>query len=144
MSAKSLFFPRHIVVLWLAYTGASLLHFVHNAEYIALYPGMPTWLTREQVYGAWWGVASVGVVGVALACSGWRLLGTLCLVAYGALGLDGLAHYALALCSQHTWTMNATIWTEVAAGVALALGSARMVGTQLAQRHMKMGARSSA
>ena len=43
------------------------------------------------------------------------------LVVYGALGLDGLGHYALALCSEHTWTMNFTIWSEVASGLALSL-----------------------
>jgi len=35
--------------------------------------------------------------------------------------MDGLSHYALALCSQHTLVMNFTIWFEVLAGVILAI-----------------------
>jgi hypothetical protein len=47
------------------YTLASLTHFSHNAEFIALYPGLPTWMTRESVYLAWLGVASVGLLALA-------------------------------------------------------------------------------
>ena len=43
---------------------------------------------------------------------------------YGALGLAGLAHYTLALCSEHTLVANLTIWSEVAAGLLLLLASA--------------------
>ncbi len=39
---------------------------------------------------------------------------------YGLMGLDGLGHYWLALCVEHTFAMNATIWAEAATGVALA------------------------
>jgi hypothetical protein len=106
---------------------ASLVHFTHNAEYIAFYPNMPAWLTREKVYLAWLAVASVGAAGLAFLLVGWRTVSALCLVAYGALGLDGLGHYALALCSQHTLAMNFTIWFEVLAGAALAVCSAWFV-----------------
>jgi len=47
----------------------------------------------------------------------------LVLAAYGALGLDGLLHYTLELCSEHTGMMNLTIWTEALAGVALAVAA---------------------
>jgi hypothetical protein len=40
---------------------------------------------------------------------------------YGALGLDGLAHYTLGLCSEHTWLANLTIWAEALSGSALAI-----------------------
>lgn len=49
------------------YTLASLTHFAHNAEYIALYPGLPVWMTRESVYLAWLAVAAVG--GLSLIAS---------------------------------------------------------------------------
>jgi hypothetical protein len=42
------------------YFVASLAHFAHNAEFIALYPNMPSWLTREQVYLAWIGITGIG------------------------------------------------------------------------------------
>lgn len=103
------------------YTAASLVHFAHNAEYIAFYPGMPSWLTREYVYLAWLAVASVGALGWLLIRVKRPGLGLLVLGAYGALGLDGLAHYTLALCSEHTFAANLTIWAEASAGLALLL-----------------------
>jgi len=39
-------------LLFALYTLASLTHFAHNAEYIAFYPGLPVWMTRESVYPA--------------------------------------------------------------------------------------------
>jgi hypothetical protein len=112
--------PARVMLLAGLYLLASLAHFTHNAEYIAFYPNMPRWLTREQVYLVWLAITAVGVAGFALLRFGQRLAGLACLAVWGALGLDGLGHYALALCSEHTWTMNATIWSEAAAGVALA------------------------
>jgi hypothetical protein len=114
-------FPKHVWVLLTLYGLASLMHFAHNAEYIAFYPNMPVWLTRENVYLAWLAVTSVGVLAVVFASAGWRAAAALLLVVYGAFGLDGLGHYWLALCSQHTLTMNVTIWAEALAGVALAI-----------------------
>jgi hypothetical protein len=113
-------FPRHVWVLALLYGIASLIHFTHNAEYIAFYPNMPASITRETVYLAWLAITSVGVVGVLLSLFGWRIVAALCLIVYGALGLDGLGHYMLALCSEHTLVMNVTIWFEVVTGVLLA------------------------
>jgi hypothetical protein len=112
-------FPRSLWLLVAVYTVASLAHFAHNAEYIAFYPNMPAWITRETVYQAWLGVAAVGAVGVLLGLMGWPVVGAVVVAAYGALGLDGLAHYSLALCSEHTLSANLTIWLEVIAGVAL-------------------------
>jgi hypothetical protein len=114
-------FPKHVWALLALYFAASLLHFSHNAEYIAFYPNMPRGLSRETVYLAWLAFTSAGVAAILLSRFGWRVAGALCLAAYGALGLDGLGHYALALCSQHTLAMNLTIWFEVASGAALAL-----------------------
>ena len=115
--------PRHVTTLLATYFAASLLHFAHNAEFIAFYPNMPAWLTRENVYLAWLAVTSVGVAGVVAARFGLGALGALLVGAYGALGLDGLAHYSLALCSEHTLAANLTIWFEAAAGLLLAVAS---------------------
>ena len=122
--------PAHIWILVALYCAASLIHFTHNAEYIAFYPNMPAWLTREKVYIAWLAVTSVGAIGAACAAFGWRIAAALGLAVYGCLGLDGLGHYALALCSQHTFAMNFTIWFEVIAGLTLAA----VCGWYVAQR----------
>lgn len=111
---------RALPVLVAAYFAASIAHFAHNAEYIASYPNMPHWLMREHVYAVWAAITAVGLLGLGLLRLGWGVLGALVLAAYGAMGLDGLGHYALELCSQHTLAMNATIWAEAASGVALA------------------------
>jgi hypothetical protein len=121
-------FPKHVWALLVAYFVASLMHFVHNAEFIAVYPNLPAWLTREKVYLAWLAVSSLGVAGLIVSRLGLRALGALFVGAYGAFGLDGLGHYTLALCSEHTLATNLTIWFEVIAGLMLALASALLLG----------------
>ena len=116
--------PKHIWALLAAYFVATLAHFAHNAEFIAFYPGMPAWLTREKVYLAWLAIASVGVAGLVASRFGWSALGALLLGAYGALGLDALQHYTLALCSEHPLVANVTIWSEAITGVALMIACA--------------------
>jgi hypothetical protein len=119
--------------LWLlvaAYFVASLAHFAHNAEYIAFYPGMPGWLTREKVYLAWFAITAVGAIGLVALKARFKALGALLVATYGGLGLDGLAHYTLALCSEHTLATNITIWSEAVLGLCLLL-----VFTVLAHRH---------
>jgi hypothetical protein len=83
--------PLHLWTLLAIYCLASTLHFAHNAEFIALYPNLPAWLTREQVYLAWLAVTAVGVLGLALRWLGWGRAAAVALLAYGALGLYGLA-----------------------------------------------------
>ena len=119
--------PRHLSWLVAVYGLASLAHFTHNAEYIALYPNMPPWLSREDVYLAWLAVSAVGIAGGLMWTSGWRVAAVLALGTYGALGLKGLAHYTLASCSEHTLVMNLTIWFEAIAGSALAVAAVRHV-----------------
>ena len=118
-------------MLLAAYFAASLAHFTHNAEFIAFYPNMPAWLTPEKVYLAWLAISSVGVAGLVAWKFGLGSLGGLLLGAYGALGLDGLQHYTLALCSEHTLAANVTIWLEAAAGLALAAACALQVNIHL-------------
>lgn len=115
--------PAGVWLLASLYFAASLAHFVHNGAYIALYPAMPSWITSPTVYAAWLGVTSVGVVGLVAIRIGFVAAGLLLLGCYGALGLDGLGHYALALCSEHTLGANLTIWAEVISGLALLLVS---------------------
>jgi hypothetical protein len=119
----SLHLPSHVWPLLALYGVASLVHFSHNAEYIAFYPNMPTWLTKEKVYLAWLAITGVGIIGATLVAAGWHTTAALFFAAYGAFGLDGLAHYTLALCSEHTLAMNFTIWFEAAAGVTLAVST---------------------
>lgn len=106
--------------LFSLYTLASLAHFSHNAEYIAFYPGIPVWMTRESVYLAWLAVAGVGLLAIAATWRGWGRVAAVLLMVYGLLGADGLLHYTLALCSEHTLATNLTIWAEVVLGVSLA------------------------
>jgi hypothetical protein len=111
--------PKYFWALYAVYSVASLTHFVHNAEFISFYPNMPKWITRETVYLAWLGIGFLGLAGLLM----WRFklfaLGMLCMGAYGALGIDGLAHYTLALCGEHTLATNFTIWFEVITGFVL-------------------------
>ncbi len=132
MSHSSL--PKHIQGLLLVFFVANLTHFAHNAEYIAYYPGMPSWLTREQVYLAWVAGASVGLSGLLVYRTKFKVLGLVLVAAYGALGIDGLAHYTLALCSDHTLATNVTIWSEVLAGLSLLLASAVLIGRNISMR----------
>ncbi|MEI7784311.1 MAG: hypothetical protein WCK08_08010 [Betaproteobacteria bacterium] len=124
-SGRSL--PSGLWFLYGLYTLASLSHYVHNAEFIFLYPGLPGWMDRETVYWAWLVVAGVGLAGLGLLSRGWTLCGALVLAVYGALGLDGFLHYRLGPCSDHTWLANLTIFAEGLTGSALAL--AVLVGT---------------
>lgn len=125
--------PRHVSALLLVYFAASLAHFVHNAEYIAFYPNMPGWLTREKVYLAWLGITCIGVAGLAVLRLGLHAVGAFLVSVYGAFGLDGLAHYTLALCSEHTLATNITIWSEAIAGFLLMLASALWLGRRLSR-----------
>lgn len=103
--------PKYVWVLVPTYFAASLAYFTHNAEYIAFYPSMPGWLIREYVYLSW----------LAATC-------------IGALGLDGLAHYTLALCSEHTFATDATIWSEAISGLLLLLVSAVLFSRSMRAR----------
>lgn len=98
----------------------SLVHFVHNAEFLADYPNLPGSWSRGDVYGAWVLITSVGLVGWLLVSRGDAITGLVLLGAYGAMGLDSLGHYVLAPFASHTGGMNATILAEViAAGLVL-------------------------
>ena len=106
----------------LLYVAASLLHFVHNAEYLGDYPNLPAWLGRADVYLAWLALAALGGAGWILYRIGRRLAGLLLIGAYAVFGFDGLLHYTRAPLAAHTPAMNFTIWFEVAAAALLLVG----------------------
>lgn len=122
---------ERLLVLMLAYGTATLLHFVHNAEFLADYPNMPGWLSRAGVYVAWVGLTLIGALGWFLVSRGSRLTGLLLVAAYAALGLDSLGHYMLAPMSAHTMTMNFTILLDVTAATLLLIESARLMARQM-------------
>jgi hypothetical protein len=111
---------RALLILFLVYAGASLLHYAHNAEFLADYPNMPAWLSRTKVYAAWLGITTIGLIGYLFIRGGYRLAGLSMVAVYAAVGFDGLGHYSLAPLTAHTPMMNLTIWLE-AAGAALLL-----------------------
>jgi hypothetical protein len=123
--------PRYLFVLLAVYCGASLIHFVHNAELISEYPNLPVWLTRAKVYLAWFAITFVGIAGILLLKWGFRRLGLLLIAGYAALGFDGLGHYSLAPVSAHTLTMNATIWFEVVAAAGLLTATVALMLSRL-------------
>jgi len=93
----------------------SLVHFMHNAEYLSVYPNLPAWLSRSQIYGVWCGITMLGLAGYTLYRRGRALSGLSLLVVYTLLGFDGLVHYQRAPFAAHSAAMNLTIWSEVAA-----------------------------
>ena len=127
--------PRALLMLLLAYGAASLFHHVHNAEFLPQYPNMPAWLSRAQVYAAWFGVTLVGVVGYLLVRRGYQLAGLFVIAGYAALGFDGIGHYSVAPLSAHTVTMNLTIGLEVTTALLLLIAVAGFLAKQMRQRH---------
>ena len=111
--------PGYLLVLLAIYCAASLVHFIHNAEFISAYPNLPAWLARSEVYVSWLVVTSVGVAGLVFLTFGLRTPGYVLIAVYAALGFAGLDHYSLAPMSAHTPAMNATIWFEVVAAATL-------------------------
>jgi hypothetical protein len=111
--------PNYLFVVLVIYCGASLLHFVHNAEFLDDYPNLPDWLSRSLVYMAWLAVTTLGALGIVLVKLGFRLYGLLLIAVYAGQGFAGLDHYWVAPLAAHSFGMNASIWLEVAAASAL-------------------------
>jgi hypothetical protein len=110
---------RTLLACLLAFAAASLLHHVHNAEFLHDYPNLPASLSRGRVYAAWLGEVAIGGAGWLLFRRNYRKLGLGAMGLYALLGFGGLAHYALAPVSAHSFAMNATIWLEVATATLL-------------------------
>jgi hypothetical protein len=115
---------RRMPWLLALYAAAALLHFAHNAEFLAHYPNLPASWTRADVYLAWCGVTAVGLLGYLLFRGGYRRIGLTLLAAYGTLGFGGLLHYTRASITLHSAAMNFTIWAEVAAAAVFLLNVA--------------------
>lgn len=111
-SINRLLAPGGMLIILILHGAASLFHFVHNAVFIEHYPNLPGWITVTGVYSTWICIASVGFTGYLLNRYGKPVFGLVAVLVYGAFGLDGLAHYALAPVSAHTLTMNVTILLE--------------------------------
>ncbi len=118
--------PTSIIALLAIYLTASLIHFIHNAEFLQKYPNLPPSWTRAGVYFAWLGMTLVGALGYVLLNRGHPRAGLLFLGIYAALGLESLGHYAFAPMAAHTISMNVTIVMEVAAASALLAGVVRL------------------
>lgn len=123
-----------LLIILLAYCSASLFHFVHNAVYIEEYPNLPAWISVAGIYLTWLGITAIGIIGYWLLRSGKRLIGLLTLGVYGAIGLDGLAHYSLAPISAHTFTMNLSIWSEAVTAVVVLITVTVMLVNHLKAR----------
>ncbi len=108
MQAKTTLF-----MLLLLFCACSLIHFVHNAEYVADYPNLPRTWSRMLVYQAWLGMTAIGLTGWLFYSRGYRIVGLLILAVYACFGLDSLGHYLLAPMGAHTMAMNSTILLEV-------------------------------
>ena len=123
-----------LLILLLIYGTASLIHFIHNAEFLSDYPSLPTSWTRIGVYFAWVGLTIVGVFGWILANSRYHIVGLLILAIYAALGADSLGHYVLAPLSEHTVAMNSTILFEVVTAAFVLIEIMRQLVRQISQR----------
>ncbi len=106
-----------LIIVWFLYLLGSLIHFIHNAEFLQDYPNLPDSWTRNGVYLAWLGMTLFGAIGLILATRGPRLIGLVCLIIYSLLGMDSLGHYVVAPFDAHTTAMNGTILLEVGTAV---------------------------
>ncbi len=116
---------KTLATLLLVFGACSLVHFVHNAEFIGDYPNLPSTWSRADVYLAWLGMTAIGLAGWFLTRRGFRIAGLALLAAYAAIGLESLGHYILAPLSAHTLAMNATILLEVTAAALVMVEVAR-------------------
>jgi hypothetical protein len=122
---------RVLLVLLLIYGLATLVHFVHNAEFLADYPNLPASWSRSGVYWAWLAMTAVGLGGWVVFRRGFTLTGLLLLAVYAAFGLDSLGHYMVAPISAHTLGMNASILLEVATAAVLLAEVLRLLALRM-------------
>lgn len=125
---------RLLFLLLAVYAMASLVHFVHNAEFLSDYPGLPTSWSRGGVYLAWIGMTAIGALGALLVYRRRDSIGLILLAVYAALGLDSLGHYVVAPLSSHTAMMNTTILLEVGAAALVLFAISRRLFGWMARR----------
>ena len=131
MNIKQSPFKKTLLVFLLIYGVASLIHFIHNAEYLAAYPNLPESWTRNGVYLAWVGMTCVGLLGCFLLYRGYQVAGLITVAVYALLGIDSIAHYIVAPMSAHTAAMHVTIVLEVTAGGLLLIETVRLLTKRL-------------
>jgi hypothetical protein len=117
---------NRLLIFLAAFCVASLIHFIHNAEFLAQYPGMPKTWTRGGVYGAWALMTAIGFIGYAMTRTKHLLLGLVLIAAYALCGLDSLGHYIVAPMGAHNIAMNATIFLEVTCAFVLFVYTAKL------------------
>jgi hypothetical protein len=98
---------------------ASLIHFIHNATFLADYPNLPPGLTAFGVYAVWCAIASIGLAGFVCYSMGHLRVGLSLIALFALLGFGGLDHYVVAPIAAHSFAMNATIAIEVITAAAL-------------------------
>jgi hypothetical protein len=126
---------RLLFLLLAVYSAASLVHFVHNAEFLGDYPGLPDSWSRGRIYLAWAAMTAVGTLGALFVYRGREAIGLMLLAVYAALGMDSLGHYVVAPVSAHSSMMNATILLEVgAAALVLLEVTRRLFGLAMSRR----------
>jgi hypothetical protein len=133
--------PRLLFLLLALYAAASLIHFVHNAEHLGDYPGLPASWSRGGVYLAWIGMTALGAVGALLVYRRRESIGLMLLAVYAAFGLDSLGHYVVAPPSAHSSTMNTTILLEVGAAALVLLEVTRRMFGRVKSRRSTDGSR---
>jgi hypothetical protein len=101
------------------YGFASLLHFTHNALFVADYPNLPRWVTPSIVAATWLTISAIGLLAWLALRSGARGLGLCLLAVYALFGFDAFGHYGLAPFDAHSIAMNVTILFEGASAIAL-------------------------
>ena len=126
-----------LLALLVIYGAASLVHFAHNAEFLADYPNLPKSWSAAHVYLAWVGMTIVCMLGWLLLYRGSSFAGLFALAVYAAFGLDSLGHYVLAPLSAHTVAMNATILAEVIAAGCVLVEVARQIARRVFARAHK-------
>ncbi len=126
--------------LLIIYGIASLVHFIHNAEFLRDYPGLPATWTRGGVYGAWLGMTAVGIFGWLLVRGRYPVAGLLLACVYAALGMDSIGHYVVAPMAAHSSMMNMTILLEVTAAAAVFIvATIQIVGHVIKYRERTAG-----
>jgi hypothetical protein len=127
---------RTLPTLLLLYGVFSLVHFIHNAEFVRDYPNLPASWSRVDVYAAWLAMTGVGIAGWLVLRRGHRIAGLGVLAVYAMLGVDSLGHYVLAPLSAHTHAMNGTILLEVGSAALVLVEVTRQLVSRLAGRRL--------
>ncbi len=125
---------KTLLILLLIYGVASLIHFVHNAEFFSEYPKLPASWTSTGVIFAWIALTIVGVVGWVLVNREYQIVGLMVLAIYAMLGIGSLGHYVLAPLSEHSVAMNSTILLEVVTAAFVLIEIIRQLTRKISQR----------